>query len=86
MNIPFVKTPSVFLSKKKQVAFFFLLVSVMLLVSMLQGCSGNGFHLRKSVELPPQYRSVSLENLPADNEFKQEFEEALDNAGASCCK
>ena len=61
--------------------FFVMLVSSVLLASMLQGCTDYGFHLRNSVELPTHYQSVSLENLPVDNDFKEAFEEALENAG-----
>ena len=83
MNTLFVKTPSDFFSLKKRVAFFVLLGSSVLLASMLQGCSDYGFHLRNSVELPSQYKSVSLENLPAESDFRESFEEALENAGGS---
>ncbi len=83
MNSSFVKTPSEFFSRKKRLAFFVLFGSSVLLASMLQGCSDYGFHLRNNVELPPQYHSVSLENLPADNDFREAFEEALENAGGS---
>ncbi len=59
-----------------------MLVSSVLL-ALLQGCSDYGFHLRKSVELSPQYQSVSLENLPVDSDFRDVFEAALENAGGS---
>jgi len=83
MNTSFVKTPSEFFLRKKRVAFFVMLGSSVLLASMLQGCTDYGFHLRNSVELPTHYQSVSLENLPVDNDFKDAFEEALENAGGS---
>ncbi|WP_299877364.1 LPS assembly lipoprotein LptE [uncultured Cocleimonas sp.] len=81
MNTSFAKASSDFFSRKKRVAFFVLLGSSVLLASMLQGCSGNGFHLRNSVDLPPQYQTIALENLPVDSGFRDIFEEALENAG-----
>jgi len=81
MNTSFDKTPSDFFSRKKRKAFFVLFGSSVLLASMLQGCSGNGFHLRNSVDLPPQYQTIALENLPVDSGFRDIFEEALENAG-----
>jgi len=84
MNTLFVKMPSDFFSREKRMAFFVLLGSSVLLALLLQGCSkDNGFHLRNSVELLPQYKSVSLQNLPVENDFKDVFEEALEDAGGS---
>jgi outer membrane lipopolysaccharide assembly protein LptE/RlpB len=49
---------------------------------IIQGCSANGFHLRKSVELPTQYQTVQLLNLPAEkNDFQDVFENTLEEAG-----
>jgi outer membrane lipopolysaccharide assembly protein LptE/RlpB len=83
MNTSFLKTPSDFLFKKKRMAFFVMLASSMLLASMLQGCSGNGFHLRNNVDLPIQYQNIVLEGLPVDSDFPEVFEEALENAGGN---
>jgi len=83
MNISSVKTPSDFFLRKRRVAFYVLLGSSVLLASMLQGCSGNSFHLRNNVEVPPQYQSIKLENLPAESDFREVFEEAIENAGGS---
>jgi len=52
-------------------------LTLVLLLSFLQGCSGNGFHLRESVELPNHYKSIYLQGLSGESKFKNVFEEAL---------
>lgn len=83
MNIPFIKTLSDFFLRKKQTTFFIVFGISLLATPMLQGCSDYGFHLRNSVELPAYYQAVSVENLPSNNDFKEIFEEALQDAGGS---
>ena len=53
----------------------------LLLLLLLQGCSGNGFHLRKNVELAPQYSKIFLQGLSSETEFKFAFSNALAEAG-----
>jgi len=58
----------------------FILFSVLSL--FLQGCSAdNGFHLRKNVALPAQFQTLQVENIPSDNNFREVFESALEEAG-----
>ncbi len=61
----------------------FTLLSVVLLLLLIQACSGNGFHLRKSVELTPQFSSTYLKGLSSKNEFSKTFTDALTEAGGS---
>lgn len=48
---------------------------------LLQACSTGGFHLRKEVELPAIYKTVSLVNIPDNREFVEAFSQALEVAG-----
>jgi len=57
------------------------LFATLLFLTMLQGCSSNAFHLRKNIELAPNYQRVQLENLSDDDGFKDAFELALEDAG-----
>lgn len=57
------------------------LSAFVIILFTLQGCSGNGFHLRKNVDLPQQFDTVQLVNLPAENGFFTAFQEALEEAG-----
>lgn len=71
-----------FLSTLKHSAIGLVLLSLLLLLQLqLQGCSGNGFHLRKNVELAPQYSQIFLQGLTSETEFKATFDKALAEAG-----
>ena len=48
---------------------------------LLQACSGNGFHLRKDLDLPSKYQSIQIENLSYENDFVKAFEAALEESG-----
>ncbi len=48
---------------------------------LLQGCSGNSFHLRKNLDLPLKYQQIKLENIANDSSFVKAFEEALEESG-----
>ncbi len=61
----------------------FFSLKVILLLLLIQGCSGNGFHLRKNVELAPQYSKLILQGLSSDSEFKPIFSDALSEAGGT---
>ena len=50
---------------------------------LIQGCSGNGFHLRKNVDLAPQFNKVFLQGVKVKSEFSVFFENALEEAGAT---
>ncbi len=58
-----------------------LLICTFLAVLFLQACSGNGFHLRKNLDLPAHYQRIQIENLSYDNSFVKAFEEALEESG-----
>lgn len=55
--------------------------SALVVVILLQGCSGNGFHLRNNVDLPKQYQRVQIENISPASNFTQAFQQALEEAG-----
>jgi len=50
-------------------------------VLLLQACSGNGFHLRKNVDLPKTYQRIQVENISYENSFVKAFELALEESG-----
>ena len=50
-------------------------------VLLLQACSGNGFHLRKNVDLPKTYQRIQVENISYGNSFVKAFELALEESG-----
>ncbi len=83
MNTSFVRMSSDVFLQRNYVVFWALLGFFILFVSMLQGCSSNGFHLRKSVELPSQYQTILLENTSIASDFRDVFEEVLEDAGGS---
>ena len=58
-----------------------LSVCIFLAVFFLQACSGNGFHLRKDLDLPVSYQQIQIENLSYENSFVKVFEEALEESG-----
>jgi len=58
-------------------------LKLILLLLLIQGCSGNGFHLRKNVELAPQYNEIQLQGLAEDSEFNLFFADALSEAGGN---
>jgi len=58
----------------------FFSLKFMLLLMFIQGCSGNGFHLRKNVDLAPKYSKVQLQGITEDSEFKPFFAVALSEA------
>lgn len=57
------------------------LLKFMLLLLLVQGCSGNGFHLRNSAVLAPQYSNIQLQGLPEGSGFYTFFTGALAEAG-----
>jgi len=61
----------------------FFSLKLILLLLLIQGCSGSGFHLRKNVELAPQYNEIQLQGLAEDSEFNVFFEDALSEAGGN---
>lgn len=61
---------------------FFSLKFILLLL-LIQGCSGNGFHLRKNVELAPQFSKVQLQGVASKSQFNTLFADALSEAGGS---
>lgn len=71
-----------YFSTLKHSAIAFLLLSL-LLVPLLQGCSGNGFHLRKNVQLAPKYNQIFLQGISSETEFKSAFRNALAEAGGN---
>ncbi len=52
-----------------------------LMLSILQGCSSNGFHLRKSIDLPASFQKITLKNLAEESELKEAFELAFEESG-----
>ena len=61
----------------------FTSLNVFLLLLLIQGCSGNGFQLRKSVELSPELSATFLKGIENQNDFISTFSEALTEAGGS---
>lgn len=59
----------------------FFSLKVIFILLFIQGCSGNGFHLRKNIELAPQYSKIQLQGLASDSEFITIFSDALSEAG-----
>ncbi len=59
----------------------FFLISIFLAVLLLQACSGNGFHLRKELDLPTSYQQIQIENISYESKFVKAFEEALEESG-----
>ena len=58
-------------------------LKVILLLLLIQGCSGNGFHLRKNVELAPTYNKLNVQGLNVESEFNAIFADALSEAGGT---
>ena len=54
-------------------------ILVAALMQVLLACSGNGFHLRKSIDLPAQYQQIQLVN--ATSGLSTAFRTALEEAG-----
>ncbi|MEH6457558.1 MAG: LPS assembly lipoprotein LptE [Cocleimonas sp.] len=61
----------------------FFSLKLILILLLIQGCSGNGFHLRKNVELAPQFSKVQLQGVASESEFSTLFSDALFEAGGS---
>lgn len=61
----------------------FFSLKLILLLLFVQGCSGNGFHLRKNVDLAPQYSKILLQGLATESEFNTVFADALSEAGGN---
>ena len=61
----------------------FTVFHVVLLLLLIQGCSGNGFHLRKNVELSPEFTATYLKGLVSENDFTSTFVDGLTEAGGS---
>jgi len=59
----------------------FYLFRVIILLLLFQGCSGNGFHLRKNVSLANKYSQVQLQGVATKPEFEEMFSDALSEAG-----
>ncbi len=63
-----------------------LLICTFLAILFLQACSGNGFHLRKNIDLPSPYQKIQLESISYESEFVKAFEVALEEAGGELVK
>ena len=61
----------------------FFSLKLILLLLYVQGCSGNGFHLRKNIDLAPQYSKVLLQGSAVESEFNTIFTDALSEAGGN---
>lgn len=61
-------------------------IGALLLLISIQGCSGNGFHLRKNVTLTPEYNTVYLQGLATKPEFEDIFTDYLAEAGSQTTK
>jgi outer membrane lipopolysaccharide assembly protein LptE/RlpB len=57
------------------------LIASLLITLLLQSCSGNGFHLRKELDLPTSYQRIQIVNLSYESDFVNAFEEALEESG-----
>ena len=57
-------------------------VSLLVFVSLLSGCSGNGFHLRGGVALPAVYQKVMLEGEAEDSEIAIALQKAFEDVGS----
>ncbi len=53
----------------------------LLITLLLQSCSGNGFHLRKEIDLPQKYQRIQVENLSYESGFVKALEIALEESG-----
>jgi len=53
----------------------------LLLQSLLLSSCTNSFHLREAVSLPKTYQKIQLENISAESDFSQIFENTLEEAG-----
>lgn len=58
-----------------------LYLSFSIVLVLLLGCSENGFHLRKNVELPVIYKHIQIENIVDKNVFRNTLQQALEEAG-----
>lgn len=58
-----------------------LFITSLLISFLLQGCSGNSFHLRKNIDLPLNYQQIQVDNLPNETKFVQIFEATLEESG-----
>ena len=56
---------------------------MLLLLLLIQGCSSNGFHLRKNVELPSNFSKLKLEGISTYTEFNTIFADAFSEAGGT---
>ena len=61
----------------------FFSLKALLLLLLIQGCSGNGFHLRKNVNLAPEYNQVLIKGIAPELEFSLIFADALSEAGGA---
>ena len=64
----------------------FFSLKVLTLLLFIQGCSGNGFHLRENVELASQYSKIQLEGVTTQSEFNTIFSDAISEAGGEIVK
>ena len=57
-------------------------INILLVVFLLlQACSGNGFHLRKELDLPQKFQRIQIENLSYENSFVKALEAELEESG-----
>ena len=56
------------------------------LTLLLQSCSGNGFHLRKELDLPKHYQRIQIENISYESAFVKAFETMLEESGGELRK
>ncbi len=57
------------------------LTTGLLMLLLLQSCSGNGFHLRKELNLPINFQRIQFENIAYEHEFVEVFGEELEESG-----
>lgn len=57
------------------------LQSLIVVLLLLQACSGNGFQLRKTQDLPKKYRQIQVVNVPDENGFTNAFQIAIEESG-----
>jgi len=57
------------------------LQALLVVLLLLQSCSGNGFHLRNTQELPKQYQQIQVVNISNDNGFTDALQAAIEESG-----
>jgi len=56
---------------------------VIVFTIQLQACSNNGFHLRKTHQLPANHQKIQIQNAPEDNDFTKALKLAIEESGGS---